>query len=161
MTMHGLTETHPRVGASGNQVAGFDTLLPSVLDVGYRLAYCLTGSQVEAAELVEEAAVQASRQRDTGSAGVPFPAWFLGLLTQEFYSSGYAVSAGLEDWHPDPADGPSLEFLPVGERVVNALHMVGELTYQEIATVLDLPRSAVRARLHRGRARIRQTRPGS
>ena len=48
-----------------------------------------------------------------------------------------------------------LDELPAGERDVLLLHAWEALTYEEIASALDIPVGTVRSRLHRTRRRLR------
>jgi RNA polymerase sigma-70 factor (ECF subfamily) len=74
-------------------------------------------------------------------------------------------------WVPDQAPGPeeatiakeqaaflqmSLKNLPEAARSVLVLREYGELSYQEIATVLDIPLGTVMSRLNYARTRLRQ-----
>lgn len=155
MTMSSVVGTQSRVESSVHHSGDFESLLPSVLDIAYRVAYSLLGNRAAAEGLVSNAALRASRERDASRPGMNFKTWFLGVVTEEFYSVAASASISI-DWRDDEPIYQALDSLPVWERVVNALQMVGELRYQDIATVLDLPVSTVRARLHSGRARMRK-----
>lgn len=50
----------------------------------------------------------------------------------------------------------AIEGLPEGYRAVATLYFVDDLSYQEIAAVVNTPIGTVRSRLHRGRALLKQ-----
>ena len=52
--------------------------------------------------------------------------------------------------------GQALAALPEAFRMAVVLRDVEELSYQEIARVLDVPVGTVMSRIHRGRAALRQ-----
>jgi len=52
--------------------------------------------------------------------------------------------------------GEALEALPVDYRMVATLYFIDDLSYQQIAEVLDCPVGTVRSRLHRGRRMLQK-----
>jgi RNA polymerase sigma-70 factor (ECF subfamily) len=52
--------------------------------------------------------------------------------------------------------GAAVDALPQEYRVVATLYFVQDLSYQEIAEVLDVPVGTVRSRLHRGRRMLQK-----
>jgi RNA polymerase sigma-70 factor (ECF subfamily) len=75
--------------------------------------------------------------------------------------------AGLHQMGSDPVEvltgrldaeqiAAALDQLPEEYRVVAVLYFVEDLSYQEIATMLEIPVGTVRSRLHRGRRLLRQ-----
>jgi RNA polymerase sigma-70 factor (ECF subfamily) len=78
------------------------------------------------------------------------------------------VQAGLHAWNADPAAlvlrkleaeqvAAAIASLPNEYRTVCALYFMQELSYQEIAEILDCPVGTVRSRLHRGRRALQLT----
>jgi len=67
-----------------------------------------------------------------------------------------ALAKSLDAQRAAPLIGEALARLPEAER--NALLLVAwaDLTYQEVATALDVPIGTVRSRLHRARKRLRE-----
>lgn len=76
-------------------------------------------------------------------------------------------AAGLHEGSDDPAgellarlDADRIEAainqLPDDYREVAILYFLRDLSYQDIATILEVPLGTVRSRLHRGRARLQQ-----
>jgi RNA polymerase sigma-70 factor (ECF subfamily) len=51
----------------------------------------------------------------------------------------------------------AIDALPDEFRVTAALYFLQDLSYQEIADVLEIPVGTVRSRLHRGRALLQRT----
>jgi RNA polymerase sigma-70 factor (ECF subfamily) len=86
------------------------------------------------------------------------PALFLYNRTREL---------GLQDGTPDPASlllehldteivGRALEALPTEYRMVATLYFIDDLSYGQIAGVLDRPLGTVRSRLHRARRMLQR-----
>jgi len=65
----------------------FESLLGSVLERAYGVAYHLTRSSHDAEDLVQEAALSAYRNFHQFQAGTNFRAWFMRILTNAFYAS--------------------------------------------------------------------------
>ncbi len=72
------------------------------------------------------------------------------------FSSTERIDARLDAEAIWPRLAEALAGLPVGERDVILLVAWEELSYQEVAEVLDVPIGTVRSRLHRGRHRLRE-----
>ncbi len=147
---------------------------------GYALRL-VSGDRDEASDLLQEASLAAFRGRETFTPGTHFKAWFFKILTNQFYRRGskrHVDTINLDD-DPEPylyiqarrsgvpaeADPSSLLFdkfdgetvllamdeLPDDYRVASSMYFVSEMSYEEIATALDVPIGTVRSRLHRGR----------
>lgn len=80
----------------------------------------------------------------------------------DLYLYGQMADAGLLARSQDPAAlvlgrldqeqvGAAIESLPLEFRVVSTLYFIEDLSYAEIASILDCPVGTVRSRLHRGR----------
>ncbi len=54
------------------------------------------------------------------------------------------------------AIGRALGALPIRDRAIILLREIQELSYEELATVLDMPLGSVKATLHRARVRLRE-----
>jgi RNA polymerase sigma-70 factor (ECF subfamily) len=175
-------------GASYERVTGeeFEALLMEMLEPAYRLALRLTGNSEDAQDLVQEAALRASRFRDGFRKGTSFRSWFYRIIVNQFYTGTrrkkhtsatsldaltdatdiflYARSAeaGLLRPDADPAANVvshmaeddvarALSALPDEFRTVATLYFIDDLSYQEIAEILEVPLGTVRSRLHRAR----------
>jgi len=67
--------------------AEFETLLMESLEPAYRLALRLSGDSEDAQDLVQEAALRASRFRHTFQKGTSFKSWFYRIIVNQFYTS--------------------------------------------------------------------------
>jgi len=65
----------------------FETLLMESLEPAYRLALRLSGNSEDAQDLVQEAALRASRFRHTFQKGTSFKSWFYRIIVNQFYTS--------------------------------------------------------------------------
>jgi RNA polymerase sigma-70 factor (ECF subfamily) len=153
-------------------------VLPEI-DVLYRVALAATRNAADAEDLVQDTLLRAFRSIDRFDGRHP-RAWLLTILRNaqinrvrrrrptlladpDHAADRHAVMA-------DPAAGPeevamdrrfdalveeAYLALPDDFRAVIDLVDLGGLTYEEAATVLDVPQGTVMSRLHRGRKRIR------
>jgi RNA polymerase sigma-70 factor (ECF subfamily) len=87
-------------------LAEFEVLLQSVLDVAYRTAYHLTRNPADAEDVVQEAALNACRHRQSFQTGTNFKAWFLRIVTNAFYSRCRRASVAHEVASLDDEDEP-------------------------------------------------------
>lgn len=87
---------------------------------------------------------------------------------EDLYLFKHAEKAGLTSQKNDPAQrlmqhieseeiGAALAALPEEFRVVAVLCLVQQMSYEEIARVLDVPLGTVRSRLHRGRRLLQKS----
>ena len=65
----------------------FETLLMESLEPAYRLALRLSGNSEDAQDLVQDAALRASRFRHTFQKGTSFKSWFYRIIVNQFYTS--------------------------------------------------------------------------
>lgn len=164
---------------SNGQHETFDSLLKPILGRAYRAAVSLTGSEADAEDLVQEAALAAYRRFETFTSGTNFRAWFLRILTNSFYMKARrdrrmtsaltrgatseslpSGSAVMQAQTPARVLAQTLaieqvtraiQALPPEYRTVATLYFVEDLSYRDIATIVDCPIGTVRSRLHRGR----------
>lgn len=168
----------------------FESLLLSVLEPAYRLAYRLSNDSQDAEDLVQEAALRAFRFRQSFQPGTSFKAWFYRIVMNQFYTSTRrrrvatssfdslsdaheilmfvrSAEAGLLPTETDPAAtavarmaeddvARALAALPDEFRAVATLYFIDDLSYQEIADILEVPIGTVRSRLHRGRQMLQK-----
>jgi RNA polymerase sigma-70 factor (ECF subfamily) len=151
-------------------------VLPEV-DVLYRVARSMTRHDADAEDLVQDTMLRAFRSIERFDGRHP-RAWLLTIMRNAQINRVRRRRPGLLD-DPDDADrgladpsaGP--EDLAMGRRfdaVVEDAYLalpddfrdvielvdLGGLSYEEAATVLDVPQGTVMSRLHRGRKRIRE-----
>lgn len=161
--------------------AEFTALLEPLLDAAYRMALHLTRQPADAEDLLQEAALLAFRHFARFEPGTNFRAWLFRILVNRFYTryrrtdarltyddgavargASDATPAGFFTRVPDPsaqlldrldaqAIAAAVAMLPREFRAVCTLYLMDDLSYREIADVLDLPLGTVRSRLHRGR----------
>ena len=142
------------------------------LDAGYNLARWLTHDAHDADDVVQEACVRAMKYIHSMK-GVDGRAWFLTIVRRAFYDwlarNRPAVLVHDEQWiesAADEADGPEAAFarknlqrtlaeavaqLPLVFREVIVLRELEELSYKEIARIVDVPMGTVMSRLARAR----------
>lgn len=149
------------------------------LDAGYNLARWLTGNAHDADDVVQDACMRATKY--VGSMRTATArAWFLTVVRHAFYDwiarnrDGAAVvgedalDAVADESARDPQDAAvgraearaladAVAGLPLQFREVVVLRELEDLSYREIASVLDVPIGTVMSRLARGRALLRRS----
>ena len=144
----------------------FEQALRPLLRRSAGYACSLLGERRDAEDAVQQAALRAWERRDQFDEQRPFKAWWYAILRNHCLDelrrkrrAPIAVSAddaGLSS----PADESALdrhalavamEKLPEVQREVLQLRYFGELTYDELAQVLDIPKGTVMSRLHLAR----------
>ena len=144
----------------------FERALRPLLRRSAGYAFSLLGERGDAEDAVQQAALRAWERRAQFDEQRPFRAWWYAILRNHCLDelrrrrrAPIAVSAddaGLSS----PADESALdrhalavamEKLPDIQREVLQLRYFGELTYDELAQVLDIPKGTVMSRLHLAR----------
>lgn len=137
------------------------------IEVGYRVALCLTGRRDAAAALLEESFATAWRTR-AAAGPMGFTAWLLRVLMTRFTAGaragealarGGAAAASIPAAAAKPAgDGSDasaiaevLHSLPLDVRAVTTLYCVQQMTCTDVAWIAGMPPENVRAALARGR----------
>jgi RNA polymerase sigma-70 factor (ECF subfamily) len=163
---------------SEHQSARFERLVLPHLDAAYNLARWLTRDAHQAQDIVQDACVRALRFLD-GCKGDDGRAWLLAIVRNTFFSAwrrrppeepypelgedSTLWSAHPESWKLDPAEEFSrkserarvdraLLRLPVEYREIVILRELEDLSYREIAEVLNVPVGTVMSRLSRARS---------
>ena len=138
----------------------------------YGTAYRMTRNAHDAEDLVQETFLRAYRGFDRYEPGTNIRAWLFTILhrvrtdafrragrspqTVEMVDDGPAVPAPQEALASGAEDiERALAALPEVFRVAVVLRDVEDLSYDEIAGVLDVPIGTVMSRIHRGRALLR------
>jgi RNA polymerase sigma-70 factor (ECF subfamily) len=139
----------------------------------YRIAYRMVGDRHEAEDLVQEAFRSAWKGRKNYQAGRGDRAWLASILRRRVIDrwrrhappnvlpSDSALEIGVEGDDPLAADYTdemqhALGQLPAELRETLLLVVVGELTHQEVADMLDVPLGTVLSRVSRARKRLRE-----
>jgi RNA polymerase sigma-70 factor (ECF subfamily) len=166
----------PRLSARIGET--FEDVIVPHLDAAYRLARWLTGNEADAEDIVQEASLRAFRYFRTFE-GRNGRAWFLRIVRNVCWAGRnrkLAPPTDLfdEEQHsrgqltPDPetlllhADDASLidralRDLPSRFRELIVLRELEELSYQELADVLEIPIGTVMSGLSRARQALRTT----
>jgi RNA polymerase sigma-70 factor (ECF subfamily) len=134
-------------------------------------AYRMTGNAADAEDLVQETLLRAYRAFDRYTPGTNCRAWLYTILhrvrTDALRKRGRSpATVDLEGEGPPVAGGQDgtlerrdletlLRALPENFRTAVILRDLEELSYEEIAGVLEVPIGTVMSRIHRGRALIR------
>jgi RNA polymerase sigma-70 factor (ECF subfamily) len=159
----------------------FEALALPHLDAAYNLARWLSHNPGDADDIVQDAYLRAFRFFDSFRGDSARP-WLLAIVRRVWYDewrrrASSAEVAVFDDTRDDlPPDGwetaafdpetlvmraqdaqrvhDALERLPAGYREVLILREMEELSYREIATVIDAPVGTVMSRLARARGRL-------
>lgn len=162
-----------RAAASGDRRA-FDELVRRSLSSSYALATRLVGPD-DAADVVQDAYIRAWRSIKKFRGDSAFRTWMyrivantalthrsrkkrFRLVSLEDVSEPFRQHASAHETGSSLAEHltAAVERLPDGLRAAIILHDVYEFTSEEIAQSLEISTGAVRVRLHRGRALLRQ-----
>ena len=158
----------------------FEQLVLPHLDAAYNLARWLTRNVNDAEDVVQEACLRALRY--VGSLnGVNARPWFLTIVRHAFYDwckrnrpaevqsdDGTIVETAVDPAAVDPQDAllraaeskalaDSIAALPLVFREVLVLRELEELSYKEIARVVDIPVGTVMSRLARARGLLQRS----
>jgi RNA polymerase sigma-70 factor (ECF subfamily) len=163
-----------------SRASRFAQLVEPHLDAAYNLARWLTRDSHQAQDIVQEACMRALRFLDSCK-GDDGRAWLLAIVRNTFYTAWRkrrpeelnhdidqeeALSSGGEQaWSLDPAlifqrksesrrIDRALLRLPAEYREVLILRELEDLSYREIAEVLEVPTGTVMSRLSRARAQL-------
>jgi RNA polymerase sigma factor (sigma-70 family) len=169
---------------NGERSARFERLMLPHLDAAYNLARWLTGNDADAEDAVQEAYLRALRFFD-GFRGDGAKPWLLAIVRNACFSLGEQRRiAALSDPFDEtvhsagePGGGASrigidperaaigraererigraIETLPVAFREVLVLRELEDLSYGDIARVVDVPLGTVMSRLARARQMLR------
>jgi RNA polymerase sigma factor (sigma-70 family) len=147
--------------------------------IAFRTAYLLTGSAADAEDSAQDGFVKAWRALGRFHAGSPFKPWLLRIVANEAHNrrrsrgrrEGLALRAAAEDPSGGAAPSPeaglleterrtrllaAVNTLPEDQRAVVALRYFAELSEEETAEVLAVPRGTVKSRTARALERLRE-----
>ena len=159
--------------------AAFEELVVTYQGIAFRTAYLLARDAADAEEAAQDAFVKAYRSLGRFRPGSPFRPWLLAIVANEARNrrrsagrrAALALRAREEDRLGDAAPSPeaallagegrerllrSVESLRDEERDVIACRYLLELSEEETATALGLPRGTVKSRTHRALERLRE-----
>jgi len=144
------------------------------MDDMYRVAFRLCRNKDEASDLVQESVLKAYKGFNLYESGTNCKAWLLKIVFNTFVSnkrkrSKELLMAGDEQWDNVPANsGIQRDFLaentisralmnlPDEFRTVVVLADLQDLSYKEIAEIIERPVGTVMSRLHRGRHMLQE-----
>jgi len=159
---------------------GFQEIVLPHLDAAYNLARWLTRDVNDAEDVVQDACIRALKYFDSVH-GSSARAWFLTIVRHAFYDwcrrnrpaeiaadDGTAIEMAVDPNAVDPeaasmraADARTLAdavaALPLRYREVLILRELEELSYKEIARIVDIPIGTVMSRLARARGLLQQS----
>ena len=157
------------------QSGSFEELAMPLFDHLYNFAHWLTHNREEAEDLVQETYMKALKGFSSFQLGTNFRAWIYRILHNTFLTSRTGLKATMTVPLEDEENGPELAVasetpesiliatantellqdaiaeLPVIFREVLLLSEVEEMSYQEIAEALAIPKGTVMSRLSRAR----------
>ena len=157
------------------QSGSFEELAMPLFDHLYNFAHWLTHNREEAEDLVQETYMKALKGFSSFQLGTNFRAWIYRILHNTFLTSRTGLKAKMTVPLEDEENGPELAVasetpesilianantellqdaiaeLPVIFREVLLLCEVEEMSYQEIAEALAIPKGTVMSRLSRAR----------
>lgn len=139
----------------------------------YRIAYRMMGDRHEAEDMVQETFRSAWKSREAFREGVGDRAWLASILRRRIVDRwrrrtppptlGHDTPLDVGVPAADPLAGDytdemqfALARLPTDLRETLLLVVVGELTHQEVANLLDVPLGTVLSRVSRARRRLRE-----
>ena len=164
----------------------FDRLVSAMRGRAFHVARSFVGSREDALDLSQEALLKIYRARDSYRDGEPFLPWFHRILRNTCFSflrkqgrarkhslTGPSTEQEDEEWDIQDLETPSPEEHAEGQeraqlfwrafgalrqrdREILALRHFQELSYQEIATALEIPIGTVMSRLFHARRRLRE-----
>jgi RNA polymerase sigma-70 factor (ECF subfamily) len=158
----------------------FEQLAMPLFDQLYNHACWLTGDRTDAEDLVQETYAKSLKGFAAFAEGTNLRAWMFRILRNTFLTSRSGLAARKTDYFEDEEGNAdesvahtltpelilmrsqdeqalfaALESLPVNYREIILLCEVEEMSYREIAQVLDVPLGTVMSRLSRARAGLR------
>ena len=151
------------VGETPQRDAAFVRLADEHLDKAYRLARAILRDPAEAQDATHDAFVQAWRKWETLRDPARFEQWFDRILVNTCrnrlrstrreatdISDEIALATGDHTGHTEDRDviGTAIAGLSPDHQVVVALRYYRDLTVDEIASRLGIPRGTVQSRLH-------------
>ena len=143
-------------------------------DIAFRAAYLVTGSAAEAEDAAQDGFVKAWQALPRFRRGAPFRPWLLAIVTNEARNrrrrAGRQAALALRAVEPEPpgveesagvrADHARLVRIVSGlsedHRLVIGYRYFLDLSEEETAEALGIPRGTVKSRLARALARLRE-----
>ncbi len=166
-----LDHAPAQAGEASPRAAAFVRLADEHLDKAYRLARAILRDPGEAQDATHDAFVQAWRKWETLRDPARFEPWFDRILVNTCrnrlrsrrwvatdISAEVALATGDHASHAEDRDviGTAIAALSPDHQLVVALRFYRDLTVDDIATRLDIPRGTVQSRLHYALKRLHE-----
>jgi RNA polymerase sigma factor (sigma-70 family) len=174
-----LTEERLVERARRGDAGAFEELVMANQGIAFRTAYLIARNPADAEEAAQDGFVKAYRALGRFRTGSPFRPWLLAIVANEARNrrrsagrrDALALRAGEGDRPGDAAPSPeaallagegrerllaAVESLRESDRDVIACRYLLELSEEETAAALDLPRGTVKSRTHRALERLRE-----
>ncbi len=169
-----LETTWARKGAAGDRTA-LAAIVRTYQDRVYGVLFRLSGNRETALDLTQETFLKAFGALGRFREGAAFAPWLLKIANNCFLDhvrarrpESFDALGGEEPWEPgaeDPAFArivvesdvaAALAQLPIPWRQAIVLRHVEDMTYEEMAQVLDVPLGTVKTWLFRGREKLKE-----
>ena len=165
----GLIAAQAGVDGTALDQPAFMALVEPVLPAAFRLAVAMLHSDVDAEDAVQEAVFKAWRHRGRFRSGSPMQPWLLAIVANECRavrrSRWWSVvrMPGGAMRTEDPADASpdsaalrrAIRALPHDHRLVVALRYYVDLSFEDVARVLNISTKAAKSRTYRALERLR------
>ena len=148
----------------------FDELVTPLMVQGFRLAYGMLFDREAAQDAVQEATLHAWRKLSNLKPGTELRPWFLAIVANQcrdvsgakwwsvlkFATAPEPQTPGWEESVVIGADlRAALRRLPFDQREVLVLRYYGDLSVNDIASIVRIPAGTVKSRINRGVAALR------
>ena len=175
-----LEETEVVERAKRGDARAYEELVQTYQGLAFRTAYLVVGNAADAEDAAQEAFVKAYRALGRFRSGEPFRPWLLKIVANEARNrrrsagrrDALAVRAAGAESSGEAAPSPetaaleaerrrtllaAVETLPEEQRLVVTCRYFLDLSEEETAAVLDVPRGTVKSRTSRALDRLRET----
>jgi RNA polymerase sigma factor (sigma-70 family) len=175
-----LDESDLIARAQRGDTRAYEELVHAYQGIAFRTAYLVAGGAAEAEDAAQEGFVKAWRALGRFRAGAPFKPWLLRIVANEAHNrrraagrrAQLALRAAAETPSGDAAPSPeaalveseqrrhllaAVNDLPDDQRLVISLRYFAELSEEETAEALALPRGTVKSRTSRALERLRES----
>ena len=174
-----LEETEIVEQAKRGDARAYEELVQTYQGIAFRTAYLVVGNAADAEDAAQEGFVKAYRALGRFRSGEPFRPWLLKIVSNEARNrrrsagrrDALALRAAAEssgEAAPSPETAAldaerrrtllaAVETLPDEQRLVVTCRYFLDLSEEETAAVLDVPRGTVKSRTSRALDRLRET----
>ena len=175
-----LEETEVVERAKRGDARAYEELVQTYQGLAFRTAYLVVGNAADAEDAAQEGFVKAYRALGRFRSGEPFRPWLLKIVANEARNrrrsasrrDALAVRAAGAESSGEAAPSPetaaldaerrrallaAVETLPDEQRLVVTCRYFLDLSEEETAAVLDVPRGTVKSRTSRALDRLRET----